>query len=99
MQNKEIEKILDANVDIITYKADKDFRGLTSTEKTLLENNERIKQYINQLEIKVKELEKKNKIIDLMALDIYGMQIECNRCFKDIEEVKQYFEKKVEDKQ
>lgn len=60
MQNKEIEKILDANVDIITYKADKDFRCLTSTEKTLLENNNRIKQYIEQLETKVKELEKEN---------------------------------------
>lgn len=44
------------------------------------------------------QLEKKDKIIDLMATDIYGMQIECNRYFGNIEEVKEKFEKKVESK-
>lgn len=44
------------------------------------------------------QLEKKDKIIDLMATDIYGMQIECNRYFGNIEEVKEKFEKKVEGK-
>lgn len=43
------------------------------------------------------ELKKKDKIINLMAFDIYGMQIVCNRYFKDIKEVKHYFEKKVEE--
>lgn len=40
-------------------------------------------------------LEEKDKIIDLMAEDIDSSQIECNRYFKDKEEVKQYFEKKA----
>lgn len=44
----------------------------------------------------IEELEKKDKIIDLMATDIYGMQIECNRYFKDTEEVKQCFNQKIE---
>ncbi len=57
---KEIEGILDANVDLITYKADKDFRCLTSTEKTLLENNKKIKQYIDQLETD------KQKLIEIL---------------------------------
>ena len=38
---EEIKHILDTNVDILTYKADKDFRCLTSTEKALLENNKK----------------------------------------------------------
>ena len=54
MSKEEIKHILDVNVDILTYKADKDFRCLTSTEKALLENNEKVKEYIEQLE---KELE------------------------------------------
>lgn len=59
MINKEkIENILDSNESIITYKADKDFRCLTITEKTLLENNEKIKEYIEQLERTIKEISK-----------------------------------------
>ena len=56
LSKKEIKHILDANVDILTYKADKDFRCLTSTEKALLENNEKIKEYINQLESREQKL-------------------------------------------
>lgn len=43
------------------------------------------------------ELEQKDKIIDLMAEDIDSSQIECNRYFKDKEEVKQYFEDKAKE--
>ena len=39
--------------------------------------------------------EEKDKQIDLMAEDIDSSQIECNRYFKDKEEVKQYFENKA----
>lgn len=56
LSKEEIEKILEANVDIITYKADKDFRCLTSTEKALLENNNKIAEYIKQLETNNKKL-------------------------------------------
>ena len=52
--------------------------------------------HINTLELS-EEIEKKDKIIDLMAEDIYGYQIECNRYFKDKEEVIKYFEKKAEE--
>lgn len=44
------------------------------------------------IEIVLSMLEEKYKIIDLMAEDIDSSQIECNRYFKDKEEVKQYFE-------
>lgn len=40
-------------------------------------------------------LKEKDKTIDLMAEDIDSSQIECNRYFKDKEEVKQYFENKA----
>lgn len=47
------------------------------------------------MEWQKQELEQKDKIIDLMAEDIDGFQMECNRYFKDKEEVKQYFINKV----
>lgn len=43
------------------------------------------------------ELGQKDKIIDLMAEDIDGFQMECNRYFKDKEEVKQYFINKAKE--
>lgn len=49
------------------------------------------------IEIVLSMLEEKDKIIDLMADDIHGTQIECNRYFKDKEEVKQYFEDKAKE--
>lgn len=56
LSKEEIKHILDVNVDILTYKADKDFRCLTSTEKALLENNEKIKEYIEYLESREQKL-------------------------------------------
>lgn len=56
LSKEEIEKILETNIDIITYKADKDFRCLTSTEKALLENNNKIAEYVKQLETNNKKL-------------------------------------------
>ena len=41
-------------------------------------------------------IDKQNKVIDEMVKDIYDSQMECNRYFKDKEEVKQYFIRKVE---
>ena len=55
---------------------------------------EKYETYIEQLR---KELGQKDKIIDLMAEDIDGFQMECNRYFKDKEEVKQYFENKAKE--
>lgn len=42
-------------------------------------------------------IEQKDKIIDLMADDIRGTQVECNRYFKDKEDVKQYFKNKAKE--
>ena len=39
-------------------------------------------------------IDERDKIIDLMAKDIYDSQIECYRYFKDIEDVKKYFEER-----
>lgn len=64
---EEIKHILDANVDILTYKADKDFRCLTSTEKALLENNEKIKEYIEHLE------SREQKLIEKLEKDIVNI--------------------------
>lgn len=73
LSKEEMEKILDVNEEIITYKADKDFRCLTSTEKALLENNNKIKQYIKQLETKTKDLE---NIKDMKkAIELANMSI------------------------
>lgn len=49
------------------------------------------------MEWQKQELDQKDKIIDLMAEDIDGFQMECNRYFKDKEEVKQYFENKAKE--
>lgn len=58
------------------------------------ENEKALAEY---MEWQKQELEQKNKIIDLMAEDIDGFQMECNRYFKDKEEVKQYFENKAKE--
>lgn len=42
-------------------------------------------------------LEEQDKTIDLMADDIHSTQIECNRYFKDKEDVKQYFKNKAKE--
>lgn len=42
-------------------------------------------------------LEEQDKTIDLMADDIHGTQVECNRYFKDKEDVKQYFKNKAKE--
>lgn len=36
----------------------------------------------------------RDRMIDLMSKDIYDSQIECYRYFKDIEDVKKYFEER-----
>lgn len=64
----------------------------TTDAKTAYERA--LDEYAKQLK---QELEQKDKIIDLMAEDIDGFQMECNRYFKDKEEVKQYFKYKAKE--
>jgi len=63
-------------------------------EKLQKENEKALAEY---MEWQKQELEQKDKIIDLMAEDIDGFQMECNRYFKDKEEVKQYFINKAKE--
>lgn len=56
-----------------------------------LATSQALKTVLNELDRLQKENEQKNKIIDLMAEDIYDSQIECNRYFRDKEEVKASF--------
>ena len=67
--------------------------------KNVIENlkKENEKALAEYMEWQKQELEQKNKIIDLMAEDIDGFQMECNRYFKDKEEVKQYFINKAKE--
>lgn len=71
----------------------KDLRTLLNLlEKLQKENEKALAEY---MEWQKQELEQKEKIIDLMAEDIYRYQIECDRFFRDKEEVKQYFENEL----
>ena len=67
---------------------------LNLIEKLQKENEKALAEY---MEWQKQELEQKDKIIDLMAEDIDGFQMECNRYFKDKEEVKQYFINKAKE--
>ena len=67
--------------------------------KEVKESRIAIETVLNLIQEQKEEIEKKDKIIDLMAEDIYRYQIECDRYFKDKEEVKQYFEYKVKESQ
>lgn len=66
-------------------------RSIERKEQSLIEEHEENIQCYTMIE-------KKDKIIDLMAEDIDSFQIECNRYFKDKEEVKQYFKNKAKEK-
>ena len=85
-QQAEIEKLRNNNKDLL-----RKLRNRVKEVKKL----EKYSLYKKEFATLNKQLKEKDKIIDLMALDIYGMQIECNRYFKDTEEVKQYFERKI----
>ena len=79
MKENSIEKTLEniQNVDLITL--------LRKFKK------EGVKNFLSDYKRVLKENEQKNKMIDLMAEDIYDSQIECNRYFRDKEEVKASF--------
>lgn len=81
MSEKETKELQDdIKADEIKYK--------NVIENLKKENEKALAEY---MEWQKQELEQKDKIIDLMAEDIDGFQMECNRYFKDKEEVKQYF--------
>lgn len=91
------------------FKLEKAIEHILSDYKRVLKENEQLRTEVNSLkkenekalaeymEWQKQELEQKDKIIDLMAEDIDGFQMECNRYFKDKEEVKQYFINKAKE--
>lgn len=101
LSKEEIEEILEQNENIITYKADKDFRCLTNSERTLLENNKKIKKHIEELEKINSKLNKMiDKMVEYLAQDIRCIrpEIECNKMTHDCRYcVKQHFKKKAEE--
>lgn len=87
MSEKETKELQDdIKADEIKYK--------NVIENLKKENEKALAEY---MEWQKQELDQKDKIIDLMAEDIDGFQMECNRYFKDKEEVKQYFENKAKE--
>lgn len=60
---------------------------MQNLEADLYEANNRIKDLLGIVE-------QKDEMINLMSKDIYDSQIECYRYFKDIEDVKKYFEER-----
>ena len=78
-------------------------KELLKTQKDLEEvkkaNKDKDRYYNEIIKTKNSGIAEKDKIMELMALDIYGIPKECNRYFKDVEEVKQHFKKLVESKQ
>lgn len=91
--------------DEIKQKYDRDTHILQNqldlANATNVKKDKQINQYENMLAtndmLHVIESQNKDKVIDLMAEDIDGSQIECNRYFKDKEEVKEYFENKAKE--
>lgn len=87
MSEKETKELQDdIKADEIKYK--------NVIENLKKENEKALAEY---MEWQKQELDQKDKIIDLMAEDIDGFQMECNRYFKDKEEVKQYFINKAKE--
>lgn len=78
------------NIEIVLNLIKSQQEEIDKNKKLINNKNERLLEY-------AKDIAKKDKIIDLMATDIYDMQIECNRYFCNIEEVKEKFEKKVDE--
>ena len=71
-------------------------------KNTLLKISEAIETVLNLIQEQEKEIEKKDKQIDLMAKQLAGLTIfdidkEEPLILGDKEEIKQYFERKVED--
>lgn len=80
----------------------KQTKFITCTVEQAEAKSEAIETVLNMLKEKDKEIEKKDKIIDLMAEQLAGLTIWNNEkeeplVLYDKEEVKKYFERKVED--
>jgi hypothetical protein len=98
MDNKEVEKVLEELQEVrpekLTGKAKRLFEaimtiadGRDKAESDLYEANNRIVDYMDIIE-------ERDRIIDLMANEIY---IEHNPHFNTVEDVKEYFEERCKD--
>lgn len=71
-------------------------------ENTVVLTEEVLYEFQEAIETILKELEKKDKMIDILAVQLIGLAVWNDKkddaiIFKNKEEVKQYFERKVED--
>ena len=113
-EQEETIKKLEYYLQNSAYKrVDSDFFKNGGWEIVDLEIPQAIETGLNIIKIKDKEIEKKDKIIDLMAEYISNLDIDEDICMKNIantelcnekysnckECIKQYFEKKVEEKE
>nr|DAU10868.1 MAG TPA: hypothetical protein [Caudoviricetes sp.] len=98
MNEKEFEELFGntpfENIKKIQHYIDKNYIPIQKVRKMRDELDRTKDEYMKWQK---QELDQKDKIIDLMAEDIDGFQMECNRYFKDKEEVKQYFENKAKE--
>ncbi len=92
--NKVLEELHEVRLEKLNDRAKRLFEAIMkivderdTAESDLYEANNRIADLMNIID-------ERDKIIDLMAEDIYDSQIECYRYFKDIEDVKKYFEER-----
>ena len=90
MKENSIEKTLEniQNVDLITLLRKFKKEGV---KNFIVIRRNNFDEILSDYKRVLKENEQKNKMIDLMAEDIYDSQIECNRYFRDKEEVKASF--------
>lgn len=98
MNEKEFEELFGntpfENIKKIQQYTDKNYIPIQKVREMRDELDRTKAEY---MEWQKQKLEQKDKIIDLMAEDIDGFQMECNRYFKDKEEVKQYFINKAKE--
>lgn len=115
MNEQEIQEVLDelneVRPEVLNNKTKRLFKAIMKIADDRDKANKRVDELINEVTIKQCELEKKDKIIDLMAKDIEDettMENYCNRedCYADIyinghcekclNCIKRYFTKQVE---
>lgn len=94
-ENSIEEDIKNAKHFINSIKTDKEYKEENGWHgyynKEIVELARMLEHILSDYKRVLKENEQKNKMIDLMAEDIYDSQIECNRYFRDKEEVKASF--------
>ena len=98
MDNKEVEKVLEELQEVRPEKLTGEAKRLFEAMMKIADERDSVKADLYEANNRISDLmniiDERDKIIDLMAKDIYDSQIECYRYFKDIEDVKKHFEER-----